>query len=132
MEISEADNLEKIWSNEFHPNSFSILRRLEISRCERLVSIFPSKRWDRFEKLDYLCISSCGSLEEIFDFQRINVKEGQFAVNDIPRFQFPNLTTLHLVNLSKLRSFYSKMHITEWPMLRVLSVYNCKGVHVFA
>ncbi|KAF2294493.1 hypothetical protein GH714_011958 [Hevea brasiliensis] len=46
-------------------------------------------------------------------------------------FKFPQLTSLKLIKLSELRSFYPGTHISEWQKLKSLNVRNCRKVMKF-
>ncbi|KAF2294472.1 hypothetical protein GH714_011703 [Hevea brasiliensis] len=46
-------------------------------------------------------------------------------------FKFPQLTSLKLIKLSELRSFYPGTHISEWQKLKCLKVRNCRKVRKF-
>ncbi|KAK8689477.1 hypothetical protein V6N13_088194 [Hibiscus sabdariffa] len=48
------------------------------------------------------------------------------------KFVFPRVTYLQLYMLPKLRSFYPKVHTTEWPSLQKIQVCGCDKVHIFA
>lgn len=47
-------------------------------------------------------------------------------------FFFPKLTTLTLVNLPKLRSFYRNSHTSTWPLLKELRVRHCGKMRSFS
>ncbi|KAK8712587.1 hypothetical protein V6N13_147823 [Hibiscus sabdariffa] len=48
------------------------------------------------------------------------------------KFVFPRVAYLQLYMLPKLRSFYPKVHTTEWPSLQKIQVCGCDKVHIFA
>lgn len=47
------------------------------------------------------------------------------------RFDFPQLTILRLIHLSKLKSFYPRRHTLECPSLKALNVCLCEALQVF-
>ncbi|KAI9196026.1 hypothetical protein LWI28_020365 [Acer negundo] len=52
-------------------------------------------------------------------------------VNEVvPRF--PRLTLLRLAKLLRLQSFYPMVHISEWPMLKKLQIWNCDRIEISA
>ncbi|KAK4851319.1 hypothetical protein QYF36_014108 [Acer negundo] len=101
------------------PNPLSI----KVDGCDSLKSIFPASVGRNLLHLEELWIENCCMVEEIF------AKEDE--VNEVvPRF--PRLTLLRLAKLLRLQSFYPMVHISEWPMLKKLQIWNCDRVEISA
>ncbi|KAK0584416.1 hypothetical protein LWI29_012891 [Acer saccharum] len=96
---------------------------IEVTGCGSLTSIFPASVGRNLLQLDKLWIDNCCMVEEIF------AKEEQVD-EAVPRF--PRLTLLRLGELPRLRSFYPRVHISEWPMLKKLQIWICDKVEVSA
>ncbi|XP_017984303.1 PREDICTED: uncharacterized protein LOC18586575 [Theobroma cacao] len=130
-------NWRKIWDDKVTMNSFCELQFLLVRDCERLSNIFPFYMMERLEKLEILQIMNCDSLEEILGPQGLNSNQSHSVattelINDkaVTKFVFPKVRSLVLSKLSKLKSFYSKMHTTEWPCLKELEVNECNKLEI--
>ncbi|KAK5786366.1 hypothetical protein PVK06_041002 [Gossypium arboreum] len=125
LTIVDMGNLERIWDDQLEMNSFSKLKHLEVHSCVKLSNIFPLNMLKRLQRLKNLQVMECASLEELF--------EHKFTEAEInTKFVFPQMTYLNLSMLPKLKSFYSGVHTTEWPLLKKLDVYGCDKVEIFA
>ena len=118
-------NLERLWDNQLEMNSFFKLKHFKVHSCLKLSNIFPLDMLGRLQRLKNLEIVECASLEDIFGPELTKA-----AINT--KFVFPLVTYLNLSRLPKLKSFYSRMHTTEWPSLRKMDVYGCDKVEIFA
>ncbi|KAK4849774.1 hypothetical protein QYF36_000692 [Acer negundo] len=68
-------------------------------------------------------------IQPFFNEKEIFAKEEE--VNEVvPRF--PRLTLLRLAKLLRLQSFYPMVHISEWPMLKKLQIWNCDRIEISA
>ncbi|GKV47782.1 hypothetical protein SLEP1_g54646 [Rubroshorea leprosula] len=75
LTLTHLKNLDVIWHNQFHADSFGKLKSLTVTNCEKLSTIFPSadmlgRIWKSLEKL---IIYFCGSLEVVFGIAEFNV-----------------------------------------------------------
>ncbi|KAL9448028.1 hypothetical protein AB3S75_015492 [Citrus x aurantiifolia] len=125
LEISKI-NVDKIWHYNHLPvmfPRFQSLTRLIVWRCNKLKYIFSASMIGSLKQLQHLEVSFCEDLQEIISENR--------ADEVIPYFVFPQLTTLRLEGLPKLRCVYPGMHISEWPALEILSVYRCDKLKIF-
>lgn len=80
----------------------------------------------RLKKLEKLEVLNCDSVLEILEVTDAQVGEA------VPSFVFPQLTSLTLRSLPKLRSFYPGVHISSWPLLKRLEVTGCAEVEILA
>ncbi|XP_052293320.1 probable disease resistance protein At4g27220 isoform X2 [Citrus sinensis] len=119
-----AVGTEKIWCNQSATVScIQNLTCLIVHGCDKLKYLFPSSMVRNFVQLKHLEICYCTALEEIVG------KEGGAEAS--ATFVFPKVVFLKLWNLSELRTFYSGMHTSEWPLLKRLEVYGCDKVKIF-
>ncbi|TYH51724.1 hypothetical protein ES332_D10G298200v1 [Gossypium tomentosum] len=92
-----------------------------------------------FPSLKTLRITGCDSLEEIIELQGLIADESQstsaaqsiVAETVTTKFVFPKLINLGLYKVPRLKSFYSRMHITQWPSLKKMDIIGCPKVHIF-
>ncbi|XP_040959558.1 uncharacterized protein [Gossypium hirsutum] len=92
-----------------------------------------------FPSLKTLWITGCDSLEEIIELQGLIADESQstsaaqsiVAETVTTKFVFPKLINLGLYKVPRLKSFYSRMHITQWPSLKKMDIIGCPKVHIF-
>ncbi|MFQ6647269.1 hypothetical protein Gotur_030201, partial [Gossypium turneri] len=92
-----------------------------------------------FPSLEKLLIQGCDSLEEIIELQALNANEAQstsatrstMAETVMTKFVFPRLTHLGLDKVPSLKSFYSRMHTTQWPSLKFMKVIECPKAQIF-
>ncbi|OMO98977.1 Disease resistance protein [Corchorus olitorius] len=130
LRIKKLENLKRIWDDQLAAHSFCNLENLVVDWCENLLSTFPFNVSARMQKLKKLEIRHCNSVEEIIEAQGINARESN--VETIPEFEFPQVTSLLLDSLPRLKSLYYKMHISKWPSLEAIKVNRCDRVKIFA
>ncbi|KAK5795718.1 hypothetical protein PVK06_036990 [Gossypium arboreum] len=82
-----------------------------------------------FPRLEELLIQDCESLEEIIELQGLIANESQSTVTT--KFVFPHVTHLGLGKLPRLESFFSRMHTTQWPLLKQMEVIECPKARIF-
>ncbi|KAH9735574.1 Disease resistance protein [Citrus sinensis] len=130
------DNL-KIWQEKLTLDSFCNLYYLRIENCNKLSNIFPWSMLERLQNLDDLRVVCCDSVQEIFELRALNGWDTHNRTTTqlpetIPSFVFPQLTFLILRGLPRLKSFYPGVHISEWPVLKKLVVWECAEVELLA
>ncbi|KAL5844625.1 hypothetical protein ACOSQ4_010583 [Xanthoceras sorbifolium] len=133
LKIDKMENMRKIWHHQLTLDSFSKIDFVEVSDCHNLMNVFPSNMLGRLQKLEELWVLRCNSLEEIFEEFKISscvVEEIVAKEEAVPRFVFPQLTSLQLSDLPSLRSFYPGSYISEWPKLKMLRMWRCNKVKI--
>ncbi|XWS58810.1 hypothetical protein CRYUN_Cryun08bG0065600 [Craigia yunnanensis] len=118
MTISHLRNMKMIWHSQLFANSFCKLEEMRIEHCNELLTIFPSNLLETFRQLQTLKISSCGSLEEVFELQRLHMEETHVVTQ---------LRELNIVHLPKLKHVWNKdpQGILTFPNLRIVYVWDC-------
>lgn len=92
---------------------------------------------ERLHKLQKLQVLYCNSVREILELRALNGRDTN-TIKAAPlresnaSFVFPQLTSLSLWWLPGLKSFYPRVQISEWPMLKKLDVGGCAEVEIFA
>ncbi|MBA0591397.1 hypothetical protein Gorai_020075, partial [Gossypium raimondii] len=100
--ISNLRNTKRIWYNQLHTNSFSILKKLTVKKCDVLLNIFPLFLLRVFQRLEKLVLIDCVSLEEVFQLQvqGLDIEE-TYVLNS-------QLREMNLVRLPKLKHVWTK------------------------
>ncbi|XWS42673.1 hypothetical protein CRYUN_Cryun16bG0034300 [Craigia yunnanensis] len=135
-------NLEKLWPKQLDEDSFSKLIYFELENCDKLLNVFPLSMLTRLQRLNELIIWGCNLLEEIFESQQEGSSTAIHSlspelfqsslVQENITFGFAQLTYLTLGVLPKLKSFFHKVHTTNWPSLKEMIVHGCNNVEIFA
>ncbi|KAE8125070.1 hypothetical protein FH972_019907 [Carpinus fangiana] len=121
--ISNVDDLKIIWGNQFAVDSFYKLQGIIVIACENLVSVVPYNMLARFQSLEELIIRECGSLQQVFEVQGINVKE----THDVKTIQ---LKELLLVRLPKMIHVWNKdaQEIFHFRNLKEVRAMECESL----
>ena len=121
--IMRMENLKIIWHDQLAEDSFFKLQSLFVQYCENLVNIFESNMLTRFQNLETLEVSCCGSLQEAFELQRHDVRESHI-VTAIP------LKRLMLRRLPKMKQVWTKdpQGIFSFQNLQKISVWECESL----
>ncbi|WJX37911.1 hypothetical protein P8452_25627 [Trifolium repens] len=123
LTLSSLPKLKHIWNEDPHEIiSFGNLCKVEVSKCQSLLYIFPLSLCQDLGHLEMLDIDSCG-VEEI-----VEMEEGSMEIN----FNFPQLNTLVLYCLTNLKNFYRGKHALECPSLKIFNVYRCEALRMFS
>ncbi|XAR68119.1 hypothetical protein NMG60_11003132 [Bertholletia excelsa] len=121
LTISAVTNIEEIWSDTLPVNSFGQLIRVELRDCNKITSLASSKLVARFQRLQYLNITQCDSLQVVFRAEGRN-KAGTNA----GEFMFPpQLRELKIEDLPNLESFFSEPPLLQLPSTVTLIEENC-------
>ncbi|KAM3705046.1 hypothetical protein ACJW31_03G050800 [Castanea mollissima] len=123
LTIMHMENLKIIWHDQLAEDSFFKLQSLFVNHCENLVNIFESNMLTRFQSLERLEVSYCGSLQEVFELQRHGVRESH-VVTTIP------LKILILRHVPKMKQVWNKdpQRIFSFQNLQVISVWECESL----
>ncbi|XP_021281813.1 uncharacterized protein LOC110414744 isoform X3 [Herrania umbratica] len=119
MTISHLRNMKMIWHSQLFASSFCKLEEMRVEHCNELLTVFPSNILGTFQQLRTLKISSCGSLEEVFDLQRLNMEEAQVVTTQ--------LRELDIVHLPKLKQIWNNdpQGILTFQNLCIVYVWDC-------
>ncbi|XP_044500416.1 probable disease resistance protein RF9 isoform X2 [Mangifera indica] len=119
----QSVNCEILWDSQLVATSscYQNLTNLILNGCGKLQYVFLSSMVKSFEQLRYIEICNCNVLKEI-------ISKG---VEANKTFVFSRVTFLKLENLPELTTFYPGVHTSEWPVLKMLEVYNCGKIKTF-
>ncbi|KAG4128052.1 hypothetical protein ERO13_D10G253550v2, partial [Gossypium hirsutum] len=79
-----------------------------------------------FPRLEKLRIQNCDSLEEIIELQGLIANESQ-STSATRSTMAETVTT----KLPRLKSFFSRMHTSQWPSLKQMDVIECPKAQIF-
>ncbi|GKV33282.1 hypothetical protein SLEP1_g41810 [Rubroshorea leprosula] len=152
-----CNNLEYLFTSSM-VESFEQLEALQISRCKEMqVVILIEELVEKektsqimFPKLDNLQLvglpqlirfcSNCNSFGEVYEAQGLSgsgsqvvaAAQSKLVETEVTRLVFPRVTYLELGRLPNFTSFFPKIHITKWPLLKRMIVEQCDKVKTFA
>ncbi|KAG6646104.1 uncharacterized protein LOC122319131 isoform X2 [Carya illinoinensis] len=118
--------IKHVWSKE--PQTmfrFQALQDIYVGKCESLTSLFPAWVLRCLEQLKKIVIEDCG-VEEIV------AVEGGGGEAVERTLVFPRVSTLELRNLKRLKWFCKRVHVSKWPMLKLMKIEGCEEVEIFA
>ena len=124
LKLRNLEKVKHVWSMD--PQgiiTFVKLCTITIKGCSSLKSVFPTSVAKALMQLEMLEIEDCAMVEEI-----VAKEEG---IETTTLFEFPQLKTLKLHNLLKLKSFYRGKHILECPLLNYLWILKCDKLKIF-
>ncbi|XP_039690162.1 uncharacterized protein [Medicago truncatula] len=118
--------LKKVWSGD--PEgilSFRNLINVQLVSCTSLEYLLPLSVATRCSHLKELGIKWCENIKEIV------AEEEESSLSAAPIFEFNQLSTLLLWNLTKLNGFYAGNHTLACPSLRKINVSRCTKLKLF-
>ncbi|XP_058207675.1 uncharacterized protein LOC131320819 isoform X1 [Rhododendron vialii] len=109
LSIRKMHKIIEIWDKQSiavleEHGSFCQLTNLDVSKCEKLMHVFPSKMHSPLKNLKVLCVSDCPTMEEIVEFEGEIDEDG--LRNEVC---FSKLSSLKLSSLPNLESFCTKL-----------------------
>ncbi|EOY20452.1 NB-ARC domain-containing disease resistance protein, putative [Theobroma cacao] len=111
--IYNLPKLKHVWNKDPQGSlTFRNLRKVRVMSCESLKNLFPASIAKDLPQIEDLTISSCG-VEEI-----VSAGEG---LEQPVRFKFPQMSSLQLTRLRKLKCFYPGQRTIVWPMFKKLT-----------
>ncbi|MBA0637183.1 hypothetical protein Godav_029351 [Gossypium davidsonii] len=124
IKISHLRKVKRIWHNQLHTNSFSMLKELIVQECDVLLNIFPPFCLRVFQRLEKLIVTDCASLEEVFQLQvqGLDVEE-TYVVES-------RLRELNLIRLPKLEHVWTKYckGNISFSSLKQVCIEECWGL----
>ncbi|XP_058106547.1 disease resistance protein At4g27190-like [Magnolia sinica] len=128
LDLYSLPNLEKVFDAGAPPplnTSLQNLRRIWVSHCEKLRSLFSSSMVEQLHQLEKLMIKKCIQMKEIIEGDKL------------PHNSFPKLRILELDDLPELESIFSQrfmfisledMKVISCPKLKKLPLF-CSSIH---
>ncbi|XP_061370921.1 putative disease resistance protein At4g19050 [Gastrolobium bilobum] len=131
IHLEALPKLKNIWRWNSDQEGFlnlNNLRKIWVHNCVSLQNIFPISVAKCLYNLEFLLVSNCYELREM-------VARGEGIKNNTsshtPTFEFMKLTTVKILNLPKLRSFYSDDCELRFPALNDLTIELCDKLEPF-
>ena len=125
LDISNLDNVEKIWHGDIIANSFGKLKSLSVGYCQKLLNVISSNVVKRLLTLQNLKIVRCNALEEVFDLKSMDSKES----HEIPVLQLQQLCLDNLKNLKCIWNMAFKGLLT-YQNLKSVQVSYCPSLEI--
>ncbi|GLT95663.1 hypothetical protein SLE2022_133310 [Rubroshorea leprosula] len=132
--------IQQIWHCELTsvPSFAQNLRELVVTDCDNLRYLFTSSMVKVFTQLEKLEIYGCKAMEVVILMEGLEEEEEErmcqttLEQTEATKLVFPQVKCLKLGRLQKFKSFFSQMHIIEWPSLKRMHVWACHKVQIFA
>ncbi|KAH9753052.1 Disease resistance protein [Citrus sinensis] len=127
LQLSHFPRLKEIWHGQALPVSFfNNLRQLAVDDCTNMSSAIPANLLRCLNNLVWLEERNCDSIEEVLHLEELNADKEHISP------LFPKLYRLRLTDLPKLKRFCNFTgNIIEMPMLRNLTIENCRDIETF-
>ncbi|WVZ06512.1 hypothetical protein V8G54_019858 [Vigna mungo] len=117
--LEKLPNLVNVWKGDTSEIlKCNNLQSIRVYESPKLTYLFPVSIANDLQKLEVLEVWDCWAMTEIIGLDK---DSSETAIT----FKFPHLNTLSLIDLHDLRSFYSGIHILEWPPLKKLEIFHC-------
>ena len=112
-----------IWPNQLCKDSFCNLKSLEVTNCNKLLTIFQSNMLERILRLESLIICDCELVEQIFDLQGVYFEESNPAKETL-------LRELNIVDLPKLKHIWNKdpHKMFSFQKLNSVKIHHCMSL----
>ncbi|KAK9289331.1 hypothetical protein L1049_007486 [Liquidambar formosana] len=147
LDLLGNDNAKWIVHGHLPAGSLCKLREMRVQECSKLLNVVPSNLLQRLQDLEGLTIQACASLEEVFEIDGLNVKEGdivllsklkQLNLTDLPKLKhiwkrepkeflyFQSLSVLRVCNCNSLRNLFSPSMTKSAEQLQLLEISECE------
>ncbi|XP_039174140.1 uncharacterized protein LOC104435017 isoform X2 [Eucalyptus grandis] len=147
----EGVQQEELWNDKILVESFCRLKVLKVKQCHNLINVIPSFMWRRLlHCVESLTVEKCPCLRNLFttsmakslgqlrylglggcgEMEYIVAKEEEKPEEETDKIVIPQIVTLYLHNMPRLRSFCQGKHISEWPSLKEFTIEDCKATKV--
>ncbi|KAH7854275.1 hypothetical protein Vadar_012021 [Vaccinium darrowii] len=138
--VLALDRIEEIWDKQSplvnqETMSFGQLKIMTVKSCGKLTNLFPSTILPRLQNLQTLLVDGCPNVEFVV-FK--NEKGEEQVADDDSTLIIPQLTHLQILDMEKLKSFYSSTttsnaeslfnHQVTCPRLENLELEECKSL----
>ncbi|KAL3729784.1 hypothetical protein ACJRO7_026857 [Eucalyptus globulus] len=126
MDLSHMDNLSKIWTDTPQETlTFDCLWEVEVRNCKGLENLFPYWVATSLTHLGKLQVESC-------EIEEIVASGGDTPRSNTTQDLFPELTSLVLHDMPRLKSFYPNLPTLHWPLLEELRVTHCDKLNMLS
>jgi Zn ribbon nucleic-acid-binding protein len=123
LKLSNLPKLKHVWKEGQHNTmGFQNLSEVSVVCCTSLKSLFPLSIARDMKQIQILEVIECG-IEEI-----VGKEEG---VEEVVKFVFPNLTSILLRYLAKLKTFFAGVHSLQCKSLKEINFFGCPKIELF-
>lgn len=135
MDFRKLGKLQTLWNNKklADQDSFQKLRKVDVSDCVSLMNIFVPRMMGRLNALETLQISSCRSLEAVFEVGRTDVEEisartSSSSPGNLKPFHCPSLGSVDIWHCKRLKNIFPASVARGLQKLYYLRVGFCDEV----
>ncbi|XP_039690108.1 uncharacterized protein [Medicago truncatula] len=123
LKLSNLPKLKHVWKEDPHYTMrFQNLSDVSVVGCKNLINLFPLSVVKGMLQLQSLRVSKCG-------IQEIVAKED--GTEEIVKFVFPQLTSIILEHLPKLKAFFVGVHSLQCKSLKKIDLFGCPKTKLF-
>ncbi|KAK3219079.1 hypothetical protein Dsin_013049 [Dipteronia sinensis] len=142
IEISDMDNLEMIWQNQFEDSlnlqCYPKLSKMKVTNCQSLKNLFPASIAMNLSQLKQLYVKNCGINAFIFGDKEIEISDMdnlemicQTQFEDSLNLQcYPKLSKMTVTNCQSLKNLFPASIAMNLSQLKQLYVKSC-GINAF-
>ncbi|XP_065875221.1 probable disease resistance protein At4g27220 isoform X2 [Euphorbia lathyris] len=131
LKLFIMENLKEIWNfSKIKTPCFSNLCEITIFLCQKMKHVFPLSVAREFTQLQHMVVNGCEKMEEIIYNDEIYY--GDQIVDENIEKVFPQLKTLELMDMHKLRVFYDRNHAIELPELEQMNIARCNNMEALS
>ncbi|KAK7387054.1 hypothetical protein VNO78_27539 [Psophocarpus tetragonolobus] len=124
---SEAKAVRNL-SNFFQQVYFPTLQEIEISRCNKLKTIFSFTIVRSLTQLECLIVYLCNELEELFSFDSKDAEKVEQILTHSQQVYLPRLYKMHITRCNKLKTIFPLTIIRSLPDLEELCIEHCNAL----
>ncbi|CAI9264669.1 unnamed protein product [Lactuca saligna] len=139
IHLSDLDKLKLLFDCSLQYISLRNLQVIKISRCSYLLSLFPLSVAQGLSNLRSISIWWCDSLMVVISgrderttggdmIEETEDSETEVGIHDDANIEFPRLTHIDLIDLPRLKTFYSGDSTIKYPSLEFIQVKNCPSM----
>ncbi|PHT37274.1 hypothetical protein CQW23_24974 [Capsicum baccatum] len=125
--IKGSYSITALCSHQLPTPYFSKLDTLTVYHCFKLRNLMSASVARGLLNLRILILGDCESMEEVITEEE---QQGEEIMTNEPLF--PRLEELQLKRLPKLRHFFLTNPALEFPFLRIVDIYDCSEMKMFA
>ncbi|KAL5557486.1 hypothetical protein UlMin_039722 [Ulmus minor] len=115
--LSNLANLVKIWKGSAGFATFTNLKLVRVSNCDKMTHLFSVSMSQSLQQLEHIWVDACPTMKEVIENDQAN--------SGTANLELPKLKTLSLRDLPQLTSFYVHNANLKCPSLEHLRVENC-------
>ncbi|KAJ0702083.1 putative leucine-rich repeat domain superfamily [Helianthus annuus] len=124
LKVKSMDKLTQIraCSSEEEVNNISMLKEIEVERCDSLVHLFPTNPMRILNHLERLTVKKCGSIETIFSYDL------EWVGHEVEQVGKSRLTSIEVIKCDRLVNIFPTNPMRILNHLERLTVEKCGSI----